>query len=94
MQSLKEGDGTHLPHGLSVVNTYTKVTTRSKWVPVVVKNLMAIPITIVKGIAVTQVFDVFGKASNYLIFQNIYSTHGYMSSMCSTSDLLQRWYSE
>ena len=29
-QSLKGGDGSHLPHGLSVVNTYTKVISRSK----------------------------------------------------------------
>ena len=49
-QSLKGSDGPHLPHGLSVVNTYTKVTSRSKRVAVVVKNLMAIPITIAKGI--------------------------------------------
>ena len=37
------------------MNTYTKVTTRSKQVAVVVKNLMAIPITIAKGIKVTQI---------------------------------------
>ena len=49
------GDGPHLPHGLSVVNTYTKVTSGSKWVAVVVINLMATPITITKGIKVTQV---------------------------------------
>ena len=30
MQSLKGGDGPHLPHGLSVVNTYSEVTARSK----------------------------------------------------------------
>ena len=54
MQSLKGSDGPHLPHGLSVVNTYTKVTTRGKKVAVVVKNLMAIPITITKGIKVIQ----------------------------------------
>ena len=53
-QSLKGGDGPHLPHGLSVVNMYTEVISRSKWVAVVVKNLMAIPITIVKGVKVTQ----------------------------------------
>ena len=53
-QSLKEGDGPHLPHGLSFVNSYTEVTTGSKQVSVVVKNLMAIPITITKGIKVTQ----------------------------------------
>ena len=29
-QVLKEGDGPHLSHGLSVVNTYTKVIAGSK----------------------------------------------------------------
>ena len=53
--TLKGGDGPHLPIGLSVVNTYAKVTTGSKQVAVVVKNLMAIPITIAKGIKFTQV---------------------------------------
>ena len=54
-QSLKGGDGSHLPHRLSVVNTYTKVISGSKQVAVVVKNLMAILITITKGVKVTQV---------------------------------------
>ena len=54
-QALKGGDGPHLPHDLSVVNTYTKVISWSKGVVVVVKNLMAVPITITKGIKVAQV---------------------------------------
>ena len=54
-QCLKGGDGPHLPHGLSVVNTYTEVISGSKQAAVVVKNLMAIPIAIAKGIKVTQV---------------------------------------
>ena len=54
-QSLKGGDGPHLPLGLSVVNTYNKVISGSKWVAVVVKNLVAILITITKGVKVTQV---------------------------------------
>ena len=41
-QSLKGGDGPHLCHSLSVVNMYTEVISGSKWVAVVVKNLMAI----------------------------------------------------
>ena len=53
-QVLNEGDGSHLPHGLSVVNAYAEVISGSKGVVVVVKNLMAIPITITKGIKVTQ----------------------------------------
>ena len=53
--SLKGGDGPHLPHGLSVVNTYTEVISGSKSVAVVVKNLTAVPITIAKGINVAQV---------------------------------------
>ena len=54
-QALKGGDGPHLPQGLSEVNMYTKVISGSKQVAVVVKNLMAIPIPITKGIKVTQV---------------------------------------
>ena len=54
-QSLKGGDGPHLPNDLSVVNTYTEVISGSKQVTVVVKNLKAISITIAKGIKVTQV---------------------------------------
>ena len=53
-QFLKGDDGHHLPHGLSVVNTYTKVISGRNQVVVVVKNLMAIMITIVKGVKVAQ----------------------------------------
>ena len=52
--TLRGGNGLHLPYRLSVVNTYTEVTAGSKWVALVVKNLMAIPITIAKGIQVTN----------------------------------------
>ena len=45
-QSLKGADGSHLPHGLSVVNTYIEVISGGKQVLLVVKNLIAIPITI------------------------------------------------
>ena len=38
-QSLKGGDGPHLPHSLSVVKTYTEVISGSKRVMVVLKNL-------------------------------------------------------
>ena len=54
-QSLKGGDGPHLPHGLNVVNVYTKVISGSKWVAVVVKNLTVTLITIAKGVKVAQV---------------------------------------
>ena len=54
-QSLKGSDRPHFPHGLSVVNTYTKVISRSKQVVAVIKNLTAAPITITKGVKVTQV---------------------------------------
>ena len=54
-QSLKVCYGPHLSHGLSVVNMYTEVISWSKQVAVVVKNLMATPITIAKGVKVTQV---------------------------------------
>ena len=53
-QSLKEDDGPHLPHGLSVVNMYTEVISGSKWIAVVVKSLMTAPITNTKGIKGTQ----------------------------------------
>ena len=53
--SLKGADGPHLPHGLSVVNMYNEVISGSKWVAVVVKNLMAILFTTAKGVKVTQV---------------------------------------
>ena len=56
--SLKGGDGPHLLHGLSVVNTYTEVISGSKQAAVLVKNLMAIPITITKGVKVVQVVAV------------------------------------
>ena len=55
MQTPKGSDGCCLPHGLSVMNTYTEMTTGSKWVAVMVKNLTATQITIVKGIKVAQV---------------------------------------
>ena len=54
-QCLRGGDGPHLPHSLSVVNTYTGVISGNKWVVVVVKNLTAIPITITKGVKVALV---------------------------------------
>ena len=57
-QALNGGDGPHLPHGPSVVNMYIKVISGSKWVTVVVKNLMAALITIAKGAKVTQVVAV------------------------------------
>ena len=58
IQTLKGVDGPHLPPSLSVVNTYTKVTTQSRQVTVIVKNLMAVLITITKGVKVTQIVAV------------------------------------
>ena len=55
MQTLEEGDLPCLPHGLSVMNTYTKMTTGSKPVAVMVKNLTAVLITIPKDVKVTCV---------------------------------------
>ena len=58
-QSLREGNGPHLPHTLSVVNTYTKVISGSKQVAVVVKNVTAILMTtIAKDVKVAQVMAV------------------------------------
>ena len=55
MQTLEDNEGSCLPHSLSVMNTYTEMTTGSKQVAIVVKNWTAAPITIAKGIKVTQV---------------------------------------
>ena len=43
-----------LPHGLSVANTYTEMTTGSKHVAIVIKNQTAVLITIGKGVKITQ----------------------------------------
>ena len=58
MQTLEVGDRPCLPHGLSVMNTYTKMTTESKQVAVIVKNLTTALITITKGVKITQVVAV------------------------------------
>ena len=55
MQTPKGDDGPCLPHDLSVMKTYIKMTTRSKWVVVMAKNLAAALITITKDIKITQV---------------------------------------
>ena len=55
MQTLKDGDRPYLPHSLSIMNTYTEMTTGSKSVVVVVKNLTTALITITKGVKITGV---------------------------------------
>ena len=55
MQALEERNGSHMPHGLSIFNTYTEMTTGSKRVAVVVKNLIAALITIAKGVKIAHV---------------------------------------
>ena len=57
-QSLRGGDGPHLPYSSSVVNIYTEVISGNKWVVVVVKNLTAAPISIAKGVKGTKVMAV------------------------------------
>ena len=52
MQALEEGNASHLPHGLSILNTYAKMTTGNRQVVVVVKNLTAALITITKGVQI------------------------------------------
>ena len=59
MQTLKGDDGPCLPHGLSIMSTYTKMSTGSKWVVIVVKNLTATLITIANTIKVAQVVAVY-----------------------------------
>ena len=55
MWALEEETGSHLPHGMSVINTYTKTATRSKRVAVMMKNLTTALITITKGVQIAQV---------------------------------------
>ena len=52
-QAQEKGEEPCLPHGLCIANTYTEMTTGSKPVAVVIKNQMAAPITISKGIKIT-----------------------------------------
>ena len=54
-QVLKKGDGPNLLYGLSMENTYTEEISGSNLVAAVVKNLVAILITITKGVKVAQV---------------------------------------
>ena len=54
----EKGEERCLPHGLCVVNTYTKMTIGSKHVAIVIKNQIASLITIGKGIKITQVVAV------------------------------------
>ena len=51
----KKGEEPCLPHGLSVVNTYTKITAGGRHVTVVIKNQTTAPIIIGKGVKVTYV---------------------------------------
>ena len=50
MQTLEGGDRPCLPHSLSIMNTYTEMTTGSMGVAVIVKNMTAALITIIKGV--------------------------------------------
>ena len=52
-QAPEKGEEPSLPHGLSMVNTYTEMTTESRQVTVVVQNQTAVLIIICKGIKVT-----------------------------------------
>ena len=54
-QAPEEGEEPCLPHGLCMANTYTEMTTGSKCVAIVIKNQMAVLITIGKGIKIAQV---------------------------------------
>ena len=57
-QAPEKGEEPCLPHGLCMANTYTKMTTRSKHVAVVIKNQMAVLITIGKGVWIAHVVAV------------------------------------
>ena len=58
IQAPEKGEDPCLPHGLSVMDTYTKMTTGSMCVAVVIKNQTASPITIGKGVKITWVVAV------------------------------------
>ena len=57
-QAPDRGEEPCLPHGLSMVNTYTEVAVGSRCIAIVIKNQTAAPIIIVKGIKVTWVVAV------------------------------------
>ena len=52
-QAPEKGEELCLSHGLSVANAYTEMTTGSKHVTTVMKNQIAAPIIISKGVKVT-----------------------------------------
>ena len=56
-QAPEKGEEPSVPHGLCMANTYTELTTGSKCVAVVIKNQVAAPIAIGKGIKITWVVD-------------------------------------
>ena len=57
-QTPEKGDEPCLPHGLCMANTYTKLTTGSKHIAIVIKNKMAALITIGKSVKITWVVAV------------------------------------
>ena len=50
IQTLEEGEEPCLHHGLSIMNTYTKMMTGSKWAAVMVKNLTTALVSTTKGV--------------------------------------------
>ena len=54
-QVLEEGNGSHLPHWLSIMNTFIEMARGSRQVAVEVKNMSAALITITKGVKITWV---------------------------------------
>ena len=48
-QAPEKGEEPCLPHSLCMANTYTEMTTESKWVAIVNNNQMAVPITVGKA---------------------------------------------
>ena len=53
-QAWEKGEEPCLPHGLIMATTYTKMTTSSRHVAIVIKNQAAVLITIGKGIKVAH----------------------------------------
>ena len=54
-QAPEKGEEPCLPHSLSMVNTYTEITTGSRCVAIVINNQTAAMIIVGKGVKVTQV---------------------------------------
>ena len=70
----EKGEEPCLPHGLYIANTYTKMTTGSKCVDVVIKNQIDALITINKGVKIARVEVKPGTLEKLNEIQGIWQT--------------------